>query len=124
MMLPLNAITKTNAAMARLADRGGYLTRHNRWYVVGTLACIGGGLLSIMFFNTALIFLGCGVIAALLDVRRRQANDSAQWLRQQRRALEDCVNASNLVMWQPRCRAVGCAAERVCELRTLITDWP
>lgn len=123
MMLPLNAITKTNAAVAQLADRGGYLTRHNRWYVVGTLACIGGGLLSIMFFNTALIFLGCGVIAAVLDVRRRQANDSAYWLRQQRRALEGCVNASSHVVWQPRCRVARCAAERVCELRSLMTDF-
>jgi len=121
-MLPANVISETNATMARLSDRGSQLTRHNRLYVVGTLACIGGGLLSIMFFNTALIFLGCGVIAAVLDVRRREANNAAHWLGQQRRALENCANDASRWLGQTRCTSVGCVAERTCELRSLATD--
>jgi hypothetical protein len=121
-LLPVNASIEANAVIARLTDRGRYLTRHNRLYVVGTLALIGGGLVSIMFFNTALILLGCGIIAAVLDVRRRAANDSARWLGQHRRALESCANDASRWRGQTRCTRVGCVAERTCGLRNRMTE--
>jgi hypothetical protein len=109
--------SRLETAIKRLTVQISHLTRRNKFYVVGTLTCVSGGILSLMFFATPLFLFGGSLMGTALDVRRRRANASARWLGQQRRALEGCANDPARWLGQPRCVVEGCVAAHACELR-------
>ena len=112
--------SRLESSIGRLSDQIGHVTRRNKFYVAGTLAGVSGGVLSLMFFSTPAFLFGGSLVATVLDVRRRRADDSARWLGQQRRALESCVNDPARWLGQPRCVVDGCVAAGTCELRQTI----